>query len=90
MIFSTSEPAQYVVVWPGSCKVKDISYIATIAIPSNLQITGLFQEKAQFCYLLFCNSNSRLNVVISIPYPNSISLLFPAKSTLTGVSGISQ
>jgi hypothetical protein len=52
MIFSTSEPAQYVVVWPGSCEVKDISYIATIAIPSNLQITGLFQEKAQFCYLL--------------------------------------
>ena len=24
MIFSTSEPAQYVVVWPTSCKVKDI------------------------------------------------------------------
>jgi len=52
MIFSTSEPAQYVVVWPISCKVKDISYIATIAIPSNLQIAGLFQKKAQFCYLL--------------------------------------
>ncbi len=24
MIFLTSEPAQYVVVWPISCKVKDI------------------------------------------------------------------
>jgi len=52
VIFSTSEPAQYIVVWLISCKVKDISYIATIAIPSNLQIAGLFQEKAQFCYLL--------------------------------------
>ena len=53
MIFSTSEPAQYIVVWLISCKVKDISYIGTIAIPSNLQIAGLFQEKAQFCYLLY-------------------------------------
>jgi hypothetical protein len=65
MIFSTSEPAQYVVVWPGSCEVKDISYIATIAIPSNLQITGLFQEKAQFCYLLYiCNKDNGLTVKI--------------------------
>ena len=52
IFFSAIEPTQYVVVWPISCKVKDISYIATIAIPSNLQIAGIFQEKAQFCYLL--------------------------------------
>jgi len=52
VIFLTSEPTQYIVVWLISCKVKDISYIGTITIPSNLQITGLFQEKAQFYYLL--------------------------------------
>jgi hypothetical protein len=83
MIFSNSEPPQYMVVSLTDRELKDRFVYRNKYLTIKTSIQTAFLKNVHVCFLLsICNLKSSLNVMISIPYPNSINLLFPAKLIL--------